>query len=263
VVANQLKTSEFHTVRKRQLERKLKNIRVELEEINQQEVALFSVSAENRAEEVRRRLMVFLFTETIDEKPFWDSQTSFMKSTDNKFLNNLILAYFNHNIYNEKELRHIARSGEWRFRWIASKHGEGLFGRPIADWSEMQNMLVYWSEYYDGVYESMERPPDYIIEEDVACDAWVQDQNKKHSQNRLANKKKGNKQKLDHAEQFVMVAKGDKEAIKKVQELNPEQVREQLRNEFKQIKKSGQVKEWELGERRKSTPVNIKRKGKR
>lgn len=261
LMGNQLKNAEFNTVRKRNVEKKIKQAKKELDELNAQEVSLFYLSAENRAEEVRRRLMVYMFTENKHEEPYWSSQESFMESRDTVLLGNLINAYFQNNLCTEQVLRRIARSGEWRFRWIASKHGEQLFGRPISEWSEMQNMLVYWSEFYDSIYESLERPPQYVIEDDTACDAWVANQNKV---NGAASAKKKTKvgQKLDHSEQFIMVPQDDKEAIEKVQDLNPDKVRDRLKQEFDQIKHSGRrIKEWDLGSRKKNTPVKVVKKG--
>ena len=263
LIGNQLKSAEFNTNKKKQLTKRLKDIEEKIKDLNQYEVELFALSAENRAEEVKRRYMVCMFTETVEEKPFWQSKEEFIKSTDSRFLNNLILGYFRNNIYPEKDLRSIARSPEWRFRWIASKHGEQLFGKPIAQWSEMQNMLVYWSEYYDSIYDSIDRPADYIIEDDAACDAWLQNYNKKITNDRLNNKKDKKQGKLNHNERFVMVPKGDNEAVQKVQSLNPDQVRDKLRREFEQIQNSkGRIKEWSLGDRNKTTQVN-KRKGKK
>lgn len=262
ILSNQLKRSEFHTLKKKKIKKRIEQIEREINELNQQELTLFSVSAENRSEEIKRRFMVQMFTETIEEKPLWSNREEFLNIDDVQFVNNLVVAYYKNNIYSEKELREIARSPEWRFRWVAAKHGEQLFGRPISEWSEMQNMLVYWSEYYDGIYESTDRPPEYIIEDDVLCDQWVKNQNKKLAQNKNHPQKQKRGQKLDHNEQFIMVAKDDKEAIEKVQSMNSDQVREQLRKEFEQIRGSkNRIKEWDLGDRKRLIPTKSKRRG--
>lgn len=261
ILQNKIKNSEFATLRKRNLEKQIKDVEKKIKQIQDEENQLFAVCAENRAEEFRRRYMVWMFSETVKEEPYWNSIEDFMQSTDEILLTNLILAYFKNNLYKEEQLRAIARHPEWRFRWVASKSGADLFGRSVAEWSEMQNMLVYWSEYYDSIYESMEKPPEYIIENDQACDAWVRDQNKKYNQEKMAQNKQSNK---NHAERFIMVQRNDQEAIKKVQDLNPTSVREQLKKEYEQIKKSNKrIKEWDLGDRRNNTKVNVVSKGRK
>lgn len=266
----QIKDAQFHTVKKKKLNKMLKEVEGKIKEINDMELSLFSVTAEQRAEECKRRYMVMMFTEDMYEQSYWRNEKSFMMSTDAILLVNLIVAYYKNNIYDEKKLRQIARSPEWRFRWLAAKHGENLFGRSIAEWSEMQNMVVYWSEFYDSIYDSMERPSEYIIEDDAACDAWMKDQGKKAATGATDSKKKNiyghkrAKQNLNHSEHFVMVPRGDQEAVQKVQDMNPESIRSRLRNEYEQIKKGGgkRIKEWDLGNRRGETPIITgKRKG--
>lgn len=270
-IKNQIKDAEFATTRKKNLNKALEQVEDQIKDLKTTEISLFLYTSEQRAEEYKRRHMVMLFTEDFNEQPYWSTQENFMKSTDALLLSNLTLAYFKNNLYNEKTLRQMARSSDWRFRWVAAKHGENLFGKSISEWSEMQNMLVYWSEYYDSIYESMERPADHIIEDDNACDSWMKEQNKKHSQgsNTDSNKNiyghKRAKQNLDHSEHFIMVPRGDKEAIDKVQEMNAERVRDKLRKEYEQIKKvkdgGRRIKEWNLGNRRVETQVNVTRKG--
>jgi hypothetical protein len=51
---------------------------------------------------------------------------------------------------------------------------------------------------------------------------------------------------MDHAEQFVMVGAGDKEAINKLQEMNPGAIRNKLRREYGEIKKRGKMTEFAL-----------------
>ena len=262
----QVAESEFQTAKLKVLKKQVKALEEELKQLSADELNLFSCSAESRAEEFKRRHMVRMFTENIDEEPYWQDERTFLDSTDQTLIFNLIIAYFKTNFLSEKRQRQIVRSGEWRYRWEAAKHGEALFGKPIADWSEMQNMIVYWSEYYDGIYQSFDRPGDHIINDDDACDAWVREQNKKMAQENDHNKsqKSGKRasRKMDHAEKFVMVQRGDQEAIEKVQDMNTEQTRERIQREWEQQKKAGgRIKEWDLGNRKHNTPVVRTRKG--
>lgn len=251
---SQLKDAQFFTAKKKKLQKEIDKYRREADSLKEIKANLFTHSAESRAEEVMRRYMVMLSTETIDEQKYWETEIDFLNERDAELLVNLALAYYKSNMFFEKDLRSIARAGQWRFRWLASKNGADLFGRPISEWSEMQNALVYWSEYYDQIYDSSERPSDQIINNDEACDAWVREQSKKsghginsgkQDKNFFGNKKaKTNK---DHQEQFIMVKPGDKEAIHEVQDMNTDSVRRRLGKENEKIKQTkGRVKEWQL-----------------
>jgi hypothetical protein len=249
---HQLKSLTFMPAKRVIVERQLVQLEKDLHEKVNERTNLFLVSAEIRAEEIKRRFTVMLSTETIEEKRFWATQSDFLNENDLDLIFNLSLAYYNNNLFPENVLRKVARSGAWRFRWNASKKGADLFGKPIAEWSEMQNMIVYWSQYYDYVYESLERPSDAIIDTDAACDAWVEEQSKKsqskttggNTTNALGTKKSATHK--DHQEQFIMVQAGDKETIKQVQKMNPDSIRAKLRKENAVIKEKGRISEWQL-----------------
>ena len=271
-IGTQIKDFEFRRAKKRKLEQAQKRFQKELDELYVTRMNLFNLSAEQRAEEIARRHMVFLSTQTIDQRQFWPSREQFDEYSDMVLLFKLAQAYYRQNQFSEAEIRQIARAGEWRYRWQASKRGESLFGRPIAEWSESQNAIVFWSQYYDSVYDSMDRPPAHVIENDAACDAWVEDQNKKVSaksssttkQDRSALGNKTASKSKNHQEVFMMVQPDDKEAIQEVQEMNPSTIRRKLRMENEQIKNAGgkRIKEWNLGTRSQETPTNIVSKGK-
>lgn len=269
-IGSQIKDFQFLRAKKNKLERTRRGWERELQELIRTRLQLFNLSAEQRAEEVARRHVVFLATQTFEEEQFWETQDDFDECEDILLLYNLAKAYYQENQLDEKRCRQIARSGEWRFRWMASKKGESLFGRPISQWSEAQNALVFWSQYYDSVYDSLDRPPHHVIEDDAACDAWVEDQNKKQ---RVGGGKKekrsalGNKtaaKNKDHQEVFMMVQPGDEDTIKEVQDMNPSSVRAKLRREYEQIKNAGgkRIKEWDLGTRRSETPSRVISRGK-
>ena len=55
----------------------------------------------------------------------------------------------------------------------AVKTSDPLFGIPISDYSVDQLMVLYWSHYYQSIYEMLpdDRPEETIIEDDAALDA--------------------------------------------------------------------------------------------
>lgn len=255
----------FMKSRKKRAERELKKTKVELEKKRDLKRDLFSLSVENWADEIKRRYMVFLATQKLDMSPastqaqnvsqYWPDVNTFMRERDLMLIFNLAMAYYKQNILETAEVREMARCSMWRYRWNMAKNGADLFGKPIAEWSDSQNTLLYWSQYYDFVFDSPDRPDDGVIEDDIECDNWYDAQIKKMKTervkvNKLQSPKKGGPKKF-HQEQFVMVEKGDMETVKEVQSMNSELVRAQLQEEQRYIKeKGGRVKEWELRKQR-------------
>jgi hypothetical protein len=247
-----IKNYQFMTIKKKQAEKQLQKVQNELAELQRQKSNLFLVSAEARAEEIKRRNMVMLSTETLDEEKYWQTEADFLEERDHVLVYSLAKAYFDNNIFDTSTLRKIARNPSWRFRWSAAKTGADLFGRPISEWSEMQNLLIYWSQYYDGILESgADRPDDMIVNDDNACDAWVEEQSKKNAgassndKNIFGTKKATTKK--NHAEHFIMVGQNDQEAVKNVQDMNAPSVRERLKGEYDKIKNSKRrISEWNL-----------------
>jgi len=238
---HQIKDSEFHASRKRLLERKLKQADAKVTDYREQKDKLFSVSAEARAEEVARRHMVAKSTLDENEAPIWDSERSFLAEPDTTLILNLAIAYLRNNLLSEADVRKVARSGAWRYRWSASKNGESLFGCSISEWSELQNTLVYWSQYYDYVFENPDRPSDFIINDDGALDAWVESDVKKGA-GAASNGTKNN----GHQENFIMVPDANKDTIGRVQDMNSDKVKRQLSEEREAIKQEGTISEWNL-----------------
>lgn len=241
---------KFQKTLLKKVENELKETNAEKDEKERFRDSLMMLSAENRAEEIRRRHMIYMSTEDVNEHPYWSSFDAFLDDYDLVLVFNLALTYYKNNVFSEKETRSIARSGTWRFRWSAAKDGADLFGHPVSEWTEAQNAIVYWSQFYDFVFESMDRPPDVIVSDDVSCDAWYDEQVKKMSRKgdekrNVLGTKKATTNKF-HQEHFVMVGHGDVESVKEIQEMNPSSTRNKLRNEQEVIKKSGKISEWQL-----------------
>ncbi len=255
----------FMRSRKKKAQREIKKTRVELEEKRDLKRELLGLSAENWADEIKRRHMVFLATQNLDMSPastqsqnmsqYWPTVDAFMRERDFVLIFNLAMAYYKQNILETAEVREMARSSMWRYRWNMAKNGADLFGKPIAEWSDSQNTLLYWSQYYDFIFDSTDRPHDSVIENDIECDKWYDAQLKKMRTERVDASKPQRPKKVGpkkfHQEQFVMVEKGDMETVNEVQGMNSELVRAQLKEEQQYIKdKGGRVKEWELRKQR-------------
>lgn len=81
-------------------------------------------------------------------------------------------------------LRRIARgqgevAAEWRARWrAATKTGSPLFEGATTDWNINQVALVFWSNFYDNIFEHPERPDQKTIDNDDLLDKWVEDKSK-------------------------------------------------------------------------------------
>ena len=85
---------------------------------------------------------------------------------------------------NITHIRELARSTPWRLYYNPAKTIHcNLFSRPPQDYTEEQTLLLYWSSIYDYVYESTERPDDYVIQDDKLLDKWLDEQDKKNSKN--------------------------------------------------------------------------------
>jgi len=227
------------------IKKRIKKAEVDLAELHQTKVGLFYNSLENRASEVRMRKVAQFCVETLDEKMYW-SEDDFLNTTDLDFVHNIMIAYSDVFIMPTEQVREIARSSEWRYRWKASKNGANLFDKSVAEWSEAQNSLVFWSQYYDWIFEHPECPMG-LINNDKALDKWVEDQNKKDKQKNVSSNK-GSVSSNPNAinEQFIMVEKGDKDSIKEIQGQNDASTRRRLSAERKKLKEKGRLKEWEL-----------------
>lgn len=153
-----------------------------------------------------------VFSPETDQR-FWKTKEEFNAEPDFLFRKRVFVEYvvFSHGIKQE-HIRYIARSNLWRIRYVtATKTSEPLFGVPIADYSVDQLTLLYWSHFYQSIYEMMsdERPADTIIEDDQALDAYMKDWHSDRNRDAAASKSKKNKQygqssAWDHQETLVM-----------------------------------------------------------
>lgn len=195
---------------------RLKTIIKELEE----EAALILLKKDRFLEQTRERkaleqkhlYLTWKATYNVyTEDLYWKSYEDFAAERDFLFRKRVYVEYaLMHYGLTQEVVRSIARSSLWRIRYVgALKLGESLFGRPISEYTTDQTSLLYWSQFYQSVYEMMpdERPSDEIIEDDEALDAYMNDWYDERNRDNAASKaKKGNYGKSsawDHQETLV------------------------------------------------------------
>lgn len=73
----------------------------------------------------------------------------------------------------------VARHKMGKMEWNIYKSNVGsarLFPERINDWSIAQRLYIQWCGFYDGIYESMDRPPERVIDNEKLLEIWFKDQ---------------------------------------------------------------------------------------
>lgn len=229
--------SKWHSIKKER-----QKAQKELEELQNNKQRLFANCLEYRAQEVKFRWIAFYSLETIDEKSFWTID-EFNNFIDFIFINNVITAYIDSFVLPTKTVREIARSPLWRYKWCGTKNAADIFGKPASEWSEAQNSLIYWSLYYDNIFENPDVPHE-IIDDDDALDVWLTNKYNERKKDVLSNKKTDGKSGLQ--EVFIFTDKNDKKTQAEIASMNNPATRARLRKERKLIEDKGEVSEWNL-----------------
>ena len=182
---------------------RIKGIIVDLEKqkskIEAKERSKFAMTAETRAEEAK--ILFLCYSSTFDvntDKLYWDSLEDFENESDYIFRQAVLSEFISfYTGIRTPVIRAIARSNLWRIKYITSvKTGDPLFNVPISEYTGDMLNLVYWSHYYQNINEMMpeDQPPDDIIEDDEALDAFMQDYHNERSKDIAERKhRKGNK----------------------------------------------------------------------
>ena len=162
----------------------------------------------------------------------------------NKIINKFYSRYWDINA----RLREVAKSPEWRNIWFGVK--EKLFQNNPSSFTDLQHNIISWSYYYDNINESMDRPSEEIIQDDIALDGWGEKQKRKRQEEE---KKKQAEDMLpdnigDAGEVFIPV-RNQKEA-QDVHNLNNPQGKAKLRSLKRDLDKHGSVNESDLSSTR-------------
>jgi hypothetical protein len=219
---------------KRKIEQKEKRINELFFTKNQ----LRGSTAEFIAEKSRKRFIISKIA-TAQYPELLDSQL---------FKDALIVYYFEESGISESTLRELARTDPWRLYWTTSKDtGTSLFPHSAIEMSDLQYALVYWTRVYDFAFNSMNRPPDDVINDDSKFDSWYKSEAKRieaeTKQNAAEDILGGHSKGYGHQEIFLPA---DSEGAKEVYELNDLQSKIRVKQREKAIREKKEVSEINL-----------------
>ena len=172
-----------HTTDPRQkvaLDAELMDYRTRLMVIEYNEEEVLKHSAEGRAEDSRIDFLTSCCTvggEFLDEL-IWKEWSEYQNSINYGLLvesrESFVRTLAGLSI---KIIRALARTPAWRARWKTSQHaGVSPFGGTAADWDRNKVNLIYWSDFYDSVYQHPEHPADDVIANDELLQEWLNTQ---------------------------------------------------------------------------------------
>lgn len=139
----------------------------------------FSGTSERFVDDHRIKAIIFSVTLNSNGDKYWPTWDDFLEEDDFIFINNITSELGKAEPISTTEIRQIARSPSWRSKWLAAKNIKSLFGKPAINLTRNQETLVYWSQVYDNVYESLDRPSQDIIDDDDRLDKWFEEQRNK------------------------------------------------------------------------------------
>lgn len=164
------------------------------------------MSQERKADEESFLYLAWASAYSITGERFWPTFEDFENSKRFDLRSSLLSAFSNFNTgLSSEKIRFLARHNLWRIRYVASmKTNQTLFGEGAVDLTPDQLSLLYWSNYYQSIYEMMpdEQPPHDIINDDAKLDEYMNSYFERREQESAEGKaesrsKTGRKQKLN------------------------------------------------------------------
>jgi hypothetical protein len=141
-------------------------------------------------------------------------------------------------------LREIAKSEEWRSKWISI--GKRIFSNRSSSFTELQISIISWSAYYDSIYKSYDKPSDEIIEDDIALDGWsISQRRKRKEEEKKKNAEKMLPENMKNAGEIFIPARNAKEASD-IMSLNNQQGLHKIKSLRRDLDREGAVEESQL-----------------
>lgn len=185
VAKDQIQNASFVT--KRRIEQQIEQAKKKREEVIEKYNEITYNSIEQQSSEDRIKYIIMKTLETIDGELYWTDDKEFKDSEEYIFLSKAIQAYINliSGDIDISFIRKVARSNSWRIRWNGCKGNiVSIFNTEVGNLNDEQLLLIYWTLYYDSIYNSIDCPPDDVIEDDEKIDKWYENHSKEEDRKR-------------------------------------------------------------------------------
>lgn len=144
----------------------------------------------------------------------------------------------------ENEIRHVAKSSSWRSKWIGPK--ENLFDNKPSTFREFQHSIICWSYFYDGIYESLDKPSEDIIQDDIALDGWsIKQRRKREEEEKKKSSEKILPEKMSNAGEIFIPARTAKQ-IEDVNNLNTGYGKAKIQSLAKDLRHNNHINDSDL-----------------
>lgn len=167
--------------RRDSIEEIISNLEDEIFSLKSQRENYYYLTQERKADEESYLYLVWASTYDLDGTKYWDTFEDFEDETDLVFRNQVLMVFPKFNVgYSAKIVRYLARHSLWRIRFVAATKtgaGSSLFCRSFNDLTPDQLSLLYWSNYYQSIYEMLpdDQPPSDIIADDEKLDKYMEE----------------------------------------------------------------------------------------
>ena len=140
--------------------------------------------------------------------------------------------------------RKIAKTDEWKNKWANLKMG--CFENKKSSATNFQLAIISWSNFYDNIYKSMEKPGEDVILDDIALDGWsISQKRKRDEEDKKYNAEKLLPENMKHAGEVFIPARNAKMAGD-IMSLNNREASEHIKLLKLDLKDSGSVQEADL-----------------
>jgi hypothetical protein len=228
----ELSNSKFFVSKSEETRRQIAEYNKEIETLLTRKYSVSSFSLEGYAEEQRR---VFLLNHSVISI----SRPELLEN--HNFIRRLAVYYFVEKDIPECHYRELARTNPWRVYWTVSKEtGTSLFSGPSTEMTAQQFMLCSWTSTYDVAFNSMDRPTDEVIDDDILFDNWIEEQQKKAKSKKDESSRTVNGKKSVASNVFVP---SDRAGARKIYEQNTPEARKIVQERQSLLLKGNKVSE--------------------
>lgn len=156
----------------------------------------------------------------------------------------LALAYTSKIAEISVKVRAIAKSNEWRNIWHGPK--ENCFENRPSSFTELQQALICWSHYYDNVYQSMDKPCDEIIDDDLAIDGWsIMERRKRLEDDKKKSAEMSIPESMSKAGEIFIPASSSKD-VQDIYKMNGDAAKSKLKSLEKDLNRNGVLEDSKL-----------------